>query len=170
VGRESRAASPSTSPLEVSLRSHPVLFAAALLTSSCSSSATDSTPTPDPDVSTTAIPGCYGVVLGGTPAADVSLPTLIQLTRDPAPSFVEPGHLAVKEPGVSEPRAPFSWWTPVSDGTLELVLGGGYTGYSFSLRSAGRGRWSGKGKYFADIGVEPTPGPLPVRLTRRSCP
>ncbi len=143
---------------------------AALISLSCSPSVTDSTPGPDPDVALGAIPGCYDVILGGTPAPDVSLPKLIALTREPAPLFVDPGRLAVKEPGASEPRAPISWWAPGSGGTLQLVLGGGYTGYSFSLLSAGRGSWSGKGAYFADIGVEPTPAPLPVRLTPRSCP
>ena len=147
-----------------------IVLLAALLSSSCSSSVTDSTPGPGPDVALGAIPGCYAVVLGGTPAPDVSLPILIALTREPAPLFVDPGRLAVKEPGVSEPRAPISWWAPVSGGTLQLVLGGGYTGYSFTLRSAGPGSWSGKGIYFADIGVEPKPAPLPVRLTSRSCP
>ena len=146
-----------------------VVLLAALLTSSCSSSVTESTPGPDPDVALGAIPGCYAVLLGGTPAPDVSLPALIALTREPAPLFVDPGRLAVKEPGVSEPRAPISWWAPGSGGTLQLVLGGGYTGYSFSLRPAGQGSWSGPGAYFADFGVEPKPAALPVHLTPRNC-
>jgi hypothetical protein len=99
----------------------------------------------------------------------VSLPTLIELSRDPAPGFVEPGRLAVKEPSVAEPRAPISWWAPGAGGSLDLVLGGGYTGYSFSLRSVAQRSWVGEGTYFADFGVEPTPGRLPVGLTPRSC-
>jgi len=150
------------------MRTVVVLFAA-LAASSCSSPASDSRPTPDPDVASGGMPGCYTVQLGGKPAADVSLPTLIELSRDPAQDFVEPGRLAVREPGSSEPRAPISWWAPGADGTLELVLGGGYTGYSFSLRSVAQRSWVGEGKYFADFGVEPTPGRLPVRLTPRSC-
>jgi hypothetical protein len=146
-----------------------VLFAALLL-SSCSSSATESMPGPDPDVTIGSIPGCYAVVLGGRPADDVSLPTLVELTRDPARGFVDPGRLAVREPGTSEPQSPLSWWAPGSAGTLQLVLGGGFTGYSFFLRSARGGSWSGEGTYFADFGIEPEPAPLPVRLTTRSCP
>jgi hypothetical protein len=99
----------------------------------------------------------------------VSLPTLIELSREPAPGFVEPGRLAVKEPSVDEARAPISWWAPGAGGSLELVLGGGYTGYSFSLRSVAQRGWVGEGEYFADFGVEPTPARLPVRLTPRSC-
>ena len=150
------------------MRSHVVLFAALLL-SSCSSSATDSTPAPDPDVSAGAIPGCYAVLLGGTPAPDVYLPTLIELSAEPAPFWVEPGHLLVREPGNAEPVAPISWWAPGSGGTIQLVLGGGFTGYSFSLQQQ-QGRWGGTGTYFADFGVEPTPGPLPLELSPRSCP
>ncbi len=150
------------------MRSHLVLFAAVLL-SSCSSSATDSTPAPDPEVSTGAIPGCYAVVLGGTPEHDVYLPALIELSAEQAPLWVEPGHLLVREPGNAEPVAPLSWWAPGSGGTIQLVLGGGYTGYSFSLRHQ-QGRWRGDGVYFADFGVQPTPGPLPLELSPRSCP
>ena len=151
------------------MRRHVVLFAGLL--SSCSSSVTESTPGPGPNDARVAFAGCYSVVLGGTPAQDVSLPSLIELTREPAALFVDPGpRFAVKEPGVSEPRAPVSWWAPGSGGTLELVLGGGFTGYSFSLGPAGQGSWSGSGEYFADFGVEPAPVPLPVRLTPRSCP
>ena len=150
------------------MRSHLVLFAAVLL-SSCSSPATDSTLAPDPDVSTGAIPGCYTVVLGGTRAPDVYLPTLIELSAEPAAHWVEPGHLLVREPGTAEPVAPLSWWAPGSGGTIQLVLGGGFTGYSFSLRQQ-QGRWRGTGTYFADFGVEPTPGPLPLELSPRSCP
>jgi hypothetical protein len=146
-----------------------LVLSGALLLSSCSSSVTESTPGPDPSVSAGAAPGCYTVVLGGTPAADVSLPPLVELTHDPAPGFVDPGRFAVKEPGASQPRAPISWWAPGSGGTLQLVLGGGFTGYSFSLRPGGQGSWSGMGTYFADFGVEPEPAPLPVHLTPRSC-
>jgi hypothetical protein len=52
---------------------------------------------------------------------------------------------------------------------LDLVLGGGFTGYSFTLRSVAHGSWIGEGKYFADFGVEPTPPALPIRLAARSC-
>ena len=149
------------------MRSHLVLLAAVLL-SSCSSSATDSTPVPGPDVSTGGIPGCYSVVLGGTPADDVYLPTLVELSAEQAPLWVEPGHLQVREPGNAEPVAPLSWWAPGSGGTIQLVLGGGYTGYSFSLRQQ-QGRWRGTGTYFADFGVEPTPALLPLELSPRSC-
>jgi hypothetical protein len=149
----------------------PLVLFTSIISAACSSSpVAESLPLPGADAAAGAIPGCYTVVLGGTPATDVSLPALIELTREPAPLFTDPGRLAVKEPGVSEPRAPISWWAPGSGGTLQLVLGGGYTGYSFSLRSAGQGRWAGKGTYFADFGVEPKPAPLPVRLTARSCP
>ena len=146
-----------------------LVLSGALLLSSCSSSVTESTPGLDPSVSAGAAPGCYTVVLGGTPAADVSLPALVELTHDPAPGFVDPGRFAVQEPGASQPRAPISWWSPGSGGTLQLVLGGGFTGYSISLRPAGQGSWSGMGTYFADFGVEPEPAPLPVHLTPRSC-
>jgi hypothetical protein len=149
----------------------PLVLFTSMISASCSSSpVAESLPPPDADALAGAIPGCYTVALGGTPASDVTLPALIKLTREPAPLFVDPGHLAVVEPGVSEPRAPFSWWAPGSGGTLQLVLSGGYTGYSFSLRSAGHGRWEGKGAYFADFGVEPKPAALPVRLAPRSCP
>ena len=150
------------------MRTDVVLFAALALCS-CSSPVSDSQPTPDPDVASGSIPGCYAIVLGGKPAADVSLPTLIELSRDPAPGWVDPGRLAVREPGTVEPRAPISWWAPAAGGMLDLVLGGGYTGYSFTLRSLPQGSWTGQGKYFADFGVEPAPGDLPIRLTPRSC-
>ena len=149
------------------MRSHLVLLAAALL-SSCSSSATDSTPVPGPDVSTDGIPGCYAVALGGTPERDVYFPTLIELSAEQAPFWVEPGHLLVREPGTAEPVAPVSWWAPGSGGTIQLVLGGGYTGYSFSLRHQ-QGQWRGQGTYFADFGPEPEPPALPLTLTPWSC-
>ena len=151
------------------MRSHLVLFTALLLSSCSSSPVTESSPVPDPEVSTGAIPGCYAVQLGGTPAADVYLPTLIELSAEPAPLWVEPGHLLVREPGNVEPVAPLSWWAPGSGGTIQLVLGGGYTGYSFSLRHQ-QGRWRGTGTYFADFGVEPMPAPVPLELSPRSCP
>ena len=142
-----------------------------IISEACSPSpVAESSPSTGADPAVGAIPGCYAVVLGGTPAADVSLPALVQLTHEPAPGFVDPGRLAVKEPGASQPRAPISWWAPGSGNTLQLVLGGGYTGYSFSLHPAGQGSWSGEGAYFADFGVEPRPAPLAVRLTSRSCP
>jgi len=142
-----------------------------MISAACSPSpVAESLPSPGVDPAVGAIPGCYAVVLGGTPAADVSLPALVELTQAPAPGFVDPGRLAVEEPGASQPQAPISWWAPGSGDTLQLVLGGGYTGYSFSLRPAGQGSWSGEGAYFADFGVEPQPAPLPVRLTARSCP
>jgi hypothetical protein len=150
------------------MRAHVVLLTA-LAVSSCSSPVAESQPTPDPDVASGAVFGCYTVQPAARPAPDVSLPTLIELSRDPVPGWVEPGRLAVREPGTSEPRAPISWWAPGAAGSLELVLGGGFTGYSFSLRSAGQGSWVGKGVYFADFGLEPAPEPLPIRLTSRSC-
>ena len=156
--------------LEARMRAPLALFTS-IISAACSSSpVAESLPSPGADAAAGAIPGCYAVGLGGTPAADVSLPALVELTHDPAPGFVDPGRFTVKEPGASQPRAPISWWAPGSDGTLQLVLGGGYTGYSFSLQPAGQGSWSGKGAYFADFGVEPAPAPLPVRLTHRSCP
>lgn len=150
------------------MRTPVVLFSAVLLWS-CSSPVADSRSSPESDTASDAIPGCYSVQLGGKPAQFVSIPTLIELSSDPAPNIVEPGRLAVKEPGTSEPRAPISWWASDIEGSVELVLGGGYTGYSFALRPAPNGSWVGEGTYFADIGVLPEPGPLPVRLTPRSC-
>lgn len=148
----------------------PLAMFASVIAAACSSSpVAESLPSPGAEAVAGAIPGCYAVVLGGTPAADVSLPTLIELSRDPAPGFVDPGPFAVREPGSSEPRAPFSSWAPGAGGTLDLVLGGGFTGYSFTLRAAGQGSWTGKGAYFADFGVEPMPAALPIRLTPRSC-
>ena len=147
----------------------PIVLLTALLVSSCSSPVGESRSAPGPEATFGAVPGCYTVELGGTPAADVSLPTLIELSRDPAPGFVEPGRLAVREPGATNPRAPISWWIPGSAGSLDLVLGGGFTGYSFALRPAGGGGWTGEGAYFADFGVEPAPEPLPLQLVPRSC-
>jgi hypothetical protein len=150
------------------MRTAYVLFAALLLPA-CSSPMAESRSTPDPDAAAGAIDGCYSLELGGTPAEFVLLPEAIELSREPAPNFVEPGRFAVREIGGSVPRAPISWWLPGAGGSIELVLGGGYTGYSFSLRSTTPGSWAGDGKYFADFGVLPEPGPLPLRLTRRSC-
>jgi hypothetical protein len=148
----------------------PLVLLTSMISAACSSSpVAESLPSPGADAAAGAIPGCYAVVLGGTPSSDVTLPTLVELSRDPAPGFVEPGRFAVREPGTSEPRAPISSWAPGTGGTLELSLGGGYTGYNFTLRSAGPGSWTGKGAYFADMGLEPRPGPLPIRLTARSC-
>jgi hypothetical protein len=138
---------------------------------SCSSSVTETSNNADPTVVFRALLGCYGLQIGGPVAADVTLPTLIQLTDEPAPLFVDPGpRLAVKEPGTRQARAPISWWALAPSGSLDLILGGGYTGYSFSLESAGGGRWTGVGSYFADIGVDPTPAPLPLRLSPVRCP
>lgn len=149
----------------------PLVLFTSIISAACSASpVAESLPLPGGDAAAGALAGCYTVVLGETPAADVSLPALVELTQDPAPGFVDPGRLAVKEPGAAQPRAPISWWAPGSGGTLQLVLGGGYTGYSFSLQPAGPGSWSGEGAYFADFGVEPAPGPLPLRLTHRRCP
>ncbi len=148
----------------------PLVLLTSVIFSACSTPVSESSPTPNPDVVLGAVPGCYAIQLHGTPSPDVSLPTLIELSSDPAPGFVEPGRFAVREPGSSEPRAPISSWAPGSGGTLDLSLGGGYTGYNFTLRSAGQGSWTGKGVYFADMGLEPKPGLLPLRLTPRSCP
>jgi hypothetical protein len=164
------AASPEYSLLpEAGMRAPLVLFTSIIAAACSSSPVAESLPSPDAEASTGSIPGCYLVVLGGTPSADVTLPTLIELSREPAPGFVEPGRFAVREPGGSEPRAPISSWAPGSGGTLDLSLGGGYTGYNFTLRSAGQGSWTGKGVYFADMGLEPRPGPLAMRLMPRSC-
>ncbi len=147
----------------------PLVLFAALTLSSCSSPVAETRNTLDPDALLGAIPGCYTVKPGARPSPDVSLPTLIELSPEPVPWFVDPGPLTVREPGTREPLAPVSSWTPGANGSLELVLGGGYTGYSFSLRQHGRD-WIGEGKYFADFGIEPEPARLPVRLTPRSCP
>jgi hypothetical protein len=152
------------------VRTALVLFTSVIAAACSSSPVAESLPSPGADAVAAAIPGCYAVELGGTPAADVTLPTLVELSRDPAPGFVKPGRFAVREPGSSEPRAPVSSWAPGTGGMLDLVLGGGFTGYSFTLRSAGQGSWTGEGAYFADFGVEPKPDPLPLRLAPRHCP
>jgi hypothetical protein len=137
----------------------------------CSSSPADPSTAPDPAAGGNLASTCFILHLGGTPSPDVALPALIELSRDPAPNFVAPGRLAVREPGVVEPRAPISWWIPRGSDGIELVLGGGYTGYGFKLKSTGNGGgWDGHGTYFADFGLEPAPGPLPLRLTPSRCP
>lgn len=147
-----------------------VLFAA-LTGAACASPVADQSSTPDPSAAPGPASQCYTVHLGGRPAADAAVPELIELLRDPAPGFVDPaGRFAVREPGASEPRAPLSWWAPQGNDKIELVLGGGYTGYSFELEPDGGGSWVGQGTYFADFGVLPTPPPLPLRLTPRPCP
>jgi hypothetical protein len=148
----------------------PLVLFTSMIAFGCSSPVAESSPAPDADAAAGSIPGCYNVVLGGRPSDDVSIPSLIELSPEPAPMFIEPGRFLVKEPGASERKAPISWWTPAAGGTLEVVLGGGYTGYSFLLRPAEQGSWSGEGTYCADFGVLPEPGPLPVRLVPRSCP
>jgi hypothetical protein len=150
------------------MRTVPVLFAALAL-SACSSPVAETISRPDPEAASGAVPGCYSVRLGGVPAEFVRIPAAIELSSGPAPNFVEPGRFAVRELGASEPRAPISWWVPGAGDSIELVLGGGFTGYTFSLHSAGHGSWAGNGKYFADFGVLPEPGPLPLRLTPRGC-
>ena len=110
---------------------------------------------------------CFAVHTTGEVADDFILPRLIQLTQRPAPNFVDPGRFAVWEPS-GEPRAPISWWRPTGDSSIELVLGGGYTGYTFSLERAGDA-WVGQGKYCSDMGLEPPPDELAVRLTRQNC-
>jgi hypothetical protein len=147
----------------------PLVLFTSMIAFGCSSPVADSLPAPEAEPTVAEISGCYSVHTGAPPSRDVSLPTLIQLSLDPAPNLVEPGRFTVREPGSSEPRAPISSWAPGSGGTLELSLGGGYTGYNFTLRSAGQGTWEGTGEYFADMGLEPRPRPLPVRLTPRSC-
>jgi hypothetical protein len=114
--------------------------------------------------------GCYTVHVTGQVAPDASLPGLIELSSEAAPGFVTPGRLAVRELGTASPRAPISWWIPQGSGKLDLVLGGGYTGYSFSLEAVRGGAWVGEGTYFADFGVLPTPEPLTLRLTPIGCP
>jgi hypothetical protein len=146
-----------------------LLFLASTL--ACASSTTGPVPesTPAPPGSFDLGAHCFRLHLTGVVAPDATLPRLIELTRQPAPYFVEPGRLLVREPGGGEPRAPISWWRPTSASSLELVLGGGYTGYSFSLIRAGAA-WEGEGTYWADVGLEPTPDQLGLRLTRETCP
>jgi hypothetical protein len=147
----------------------PVIVCLTALFAACASSAIDPSSSPDPDASPGIQTNCYSVLTQGTPAPDVRLPTLIQLSPEAAPGFVEPGRLAVREPGGKPPMAPISWWIPRGTNRMELVLGGGYTGYTFELHAAEHGAWVGTGSYFADFGVDPTPVPLSIQLTPRSC-
>jgi hypothetical protein len=135
----------------------------------CASPVANGNTSPDPEA-TAAATGCYAVTTSGTPSFDAPLPGLIQLLDQPAPGFVNTERLAVVEPGPGEPRAPISSWQPNTDGTIELVLGGGYTGYVFTLRRENRVGWKGDGVYFADFQVEPTPPRLPITLRLRICP
>jgi hypothetical protein len=136
----------------------------------CTSPAAEQGAAPDPNAAPGLLDGCFTLHLGGTPAPDVALPAVIRLSREPAPGFVEPGRLAVVEPGTTTPQAPVSWWVPSGTNAVQLVLGGGYTGYSFALESLGGGVWAGQGTYFADFGAEPVPPSLPLRLGPQSCP
>jgi hypothetical protein len=147
----------------------PLLLLAVLVSAACSSSLADPDGGPEPDVAPTVVPGCYALQLGADPSADVTLPSLIELTSEPAPGFVEPGRFTVLEPGATVRKAPISWWRPRGESGLDLVLGGGFTGYTFTLTARGAD-WVGQGSYCADFGVEPAPGPLPARLTPTSCP
>jgi hypothetical protein len=148
----------------------PLVVLTSFVLTACASPAAEQGAAPDPNAALGPLDDCFTLQLGGTPAPDVALPGIIRLSRDPAPGFVEPGRLAVIEPGITEPQAPVSWWVPSGANALQLVLGGGYTGYSFALKSLGGGVWAGQGTYFADFGVEPTPPSLPLRLGPRSCP
>jgi hypothetical protein len=148
------------------MRTRLVLFAPILL--ACSSPVGESLATPEPEASAGSVPGCYSLALDGTPAEFV-LPAAIELSTEPAPGSLDPLRFAVRELGGGEPRAPISSWALDLEGTLELVLGGGFTGYTFSLRPAGDGGWEGIGEYCSDMGVLPEPERLPLRLVRRSC-
>jgi hypothetical protein len=141
-----------------------------ILALACSSPAADRSAAPDPSPASNLAVGCYTLHLAGTPSPDVTLPAVIELSPEPAPNFVEPGRLAVREPGAAEPRAPISWWVPRDSDVMELVLGGGYTGYNFELKSAGGGDWVGLGTYFADFGLDPAPPALSARLRPSACP
>jgi hypothetical protein len=148
----------------------PVVWLAALTLTACASPVANGNQSPDPDAAPGINSQCYAVVPAASPAADVRLPELIELADEPAPGFVEPGYRAVREPGVAEPRAPISSWRQLGPGTIELGLGGGFTGYVFTLQQDIEGRWVGSGVYFADFGVEPVPPPLGLTLHPRSCP
>ena len=143
----------------------PTLAATLACGSSPTSPVSESTPDPAVDLSAQ----CFALEISGAVAPGFSLPHLIELTRQPAPNFIEPGRFVVREPGVEEPRAPISWWMPTGNSSLELVLGGGFTGYTFSLTGTGTG-WAGQGEYCADFGLEPPPEQLGLRLIRQSCP
>ena len=148
----------------------PAVRLALLMLMACASPVANGNPSPDSGAGSTFSSGCFAVVPSDTPAADVALPELIELLDEPAPGFVEPGRFAVREPGAREPRAPISSWRPLGPGTIELVLGGGYTGYEFTLRQVIEGGWIGEGVYFADFGLEPTPPNLEVTLHPQACP
>lgn len=147
----------------------PVVLCIVPLYAACSSSLVGPAPGPNPDNGTGMAAQCFELQAKGSVATDVRLPRLIELTRQPAPNFVEPGRFRVREPAEDTPQAPVSWWSPRGEAALELVLGGGYTGYAFSLQRT-EGGWSGVGTYFADFGVEPTPPPLPLDLIPQACP
>jgi hypothetical protein len=147
-----------------------LLILALSTVSACTPSPLGPAPAPDPKEGSGGASQCFALHLGGTPSPDVALPAVIELTREPAPGFVEPGRLAVREPAGAPPRAPISWWIPQGRDVIELVLGGGYTGYKFALTSAPGGGWTGTGTYFADFGLDPAPAPLPLRLSATACP
>jgi hypothetical protein len=148
----------------------PVVWLAALTLTACASPVANGNPSPDPDTAPGINSQCYAVVPAATPAPDVRLPELIELADEPAPGFLEPGYLAVREPGVAEPKAPVSSWRRLGPGLIELGLGGGFTGYVFTLRQVIEGGWIGDGVYFADFGVEPAPPRLGLTLEPRNCP
>jgi hypothetical protein len=147
----------------------PAVRLALLLVTACASPVANGNPSPDRDAAPSVSSRCFAVVPSATPAPDVALPTMIELADEPAPGFVEPGRFKVVEPAPGEPRAPISSWRPLSPGIIELVLGGGYTGYVFTLRQVVEGGWIGEGVYFADFGVEPTPPNLEVTLHPQAC-
>jgi len=94
-----------------------------ILIVSCSSSVTETSSTADPQVVFRGVSGCYRVQTEGPVAADVSLPTLIELSDEPAPLFVDPGpRLAVKEPGTRQAKASISWWAPQVHSTWSLAV------------------------------------------------
>jgi hypothetical protein len=142
---------------------------ATLYSAACASPVAEPAATAEPNTGPSPAAGCYTVSLGGPVAPDVSLPGVVELLEEPAPGFVEPGRLAVREPGVGQPRAPISWWIPRGEDSIELTLGGGFTGYTFDLHPASPRGWQGEGVYWADMGVLPTPPLLPLRLIPRSC-
>ena len=148
----------------------PVVWLAALTLTACASPVASGNQSPDPDAAPGINSECYAVVPAATPAPDVRLPDLIELVDEPAPGFTDPARRAVREPGVAEPRAPISSWRRLGPGTIELGLGGGYTGYVFTLRQVIEGGWIGSGVYFADFGVEPAPPALGLTLYPKSCP
>jgi hypothetical protein len=149
---------------------NPVVWLAPLALAACASPAVTGNRSPDSNAAPELNAECYSVRPAATPAADVVLPELIELADEPAPGFTDPTRLAVREPGVAEPKAPISSWRRLGPGTIELALGGGFTGYVFTLRQVIEGGWVGDGSYFADFGVEPVPPRLGLTLDPRSCP